>query len=125
MSHKIISHAETAVHLRADSVSGGKDWVGAIDNAGNLHSYWGKTGNISNHASKKVYRSSAFYDLVQEKLAKGYKQIDAYTKGSGWESVLEWTSLQEVKVTASSKKPVTKDITAGIEAPQGALDWDF
>lgn len=41
-----------AVHLRAASSSGGKDWVGSVTAQGEIHTYWGKTGQINQHAGK-------------------------------------------------------------------------
>ena len=44
--------ATYAIHLRAASRSGGKDWVGSLTSQGEIHTYWGKTGHINQHAAK-------------------------------------------------------------------------
>ena len=42
-----------AVHLRAATATGSKDWVGSVTSQGELHTYWGKTGHINQHAGKR------------------------------------------------------------------------
>src|ERR1039458_3246151 len=42
-----------AIHLRAPSSTGGKDWVGSLVNGNEIHTFWGKTGQINQHSDKR------------------------------------------------------------------------
>ena len=74
-----------AVHMRCPSSSGGKDWVGAITSTGELHTYWGKTGHVNQHAAKMVAKNG-YINLINEKTNKGYIIVDRFEARNGWES---------------------------------------
>ena len=74
-----------AVHMRCPSSSGGKDWVGSITSTGELNTYWGKTGHISQHAAKPATKNG-YINLISEKTNKGYVIVDRFEARNGWES---------------------------------------
>ena len=45
-----------AVHLRAPSTSGGKDWVGSITAQGEVHTYWGRTNQIETQLNNRCVK---------------------------------------------------------------------
>lgn len=111
-----------AVHLRADSVSGGKDWVGSVTTDGEIHTYWGRTGQISQHAGKPGDVAALNRIIDQKKSGKDrYQEIDRYTQQYGWES-------QRTQATPATPvqqpQPVVAEVD-WVEAPDAAIEWDF
>ena len=121
-----------AFHLRSPSVSGGKDWIGSVTDSGVLHTYWGKTGRINQHASKAGSRT-LLLRIVQEQLNKGYRKIDEYEQGKGW--LLErGTRSKAAPVPPLSGKeedssPAEREVISPPETlirdGQQILAWDF
>jgi hypothetical protein len=126
-----------AVHLRSPSSSGGKDWIGAVTSTGEIHTYWGKTGAINQHAAK-VGNSTKLQEIIREKVQKGYSQIDEYDPGQGWFSQRQQT--QPAAATDSMPTPPPKPTgppvnllkvqgakrkLAPTAAVAGPLNWDF
>lgn len=111
-----------AVHLRADSVSGGKDWVGSVTVAGEIHTYWGRTGQISQHAGKPGDVAALNRIIDQKKSGKDrYQEVDRYTQQHGWES----QRTQATQATpAQQPQPVVAKVD-WVEAPDAAIEWDF
>lgn len=111
-----------AVHLRADSVSGGKDWVGSVTTDGEIHTYWGRTGQISQHAGKPGDVAALNRIIDQKKSGKDrYQEVDRYTQQHGWES-------QRTQATQATPFQQPKPVVAKVdwvEAPDAAIEWDF
>lgn len=111
-----------AVHLRADSVSGGKDWVGSVTTAGEIHTYWGRTGQISQHAGKPGDVAALNRIIDQKKSGKDrYQEVDRYTQQHGWES-------QRTQTTQATPVQQPQSVVAKVdwvEAPDAAIEWDF
>ena len=119
--HPLEPGAEYGIHLRATTPSGGKDWVGSIKN-GVITTYWGKTGHINQHASKNGNFGS-LQNIVIEKMAKGYIEVDNFNATSGWDS----NQPPQGRYTGGDKPPLVlgPDITKTIKAPEAAIDYDF
>ena len=114
-----------AFHLRASSVSGGKDWIGSVTAAGALHTRWGKTGQVNQHATKTGSRALLLRS-VQEKLGKGYRKIDEYEPGRGWLSEKTGVSAGNKSDTRPSTRTSNKQPPAKlIRDSQQTLAWDF
>ena len=109
----IKSDTTYAVHLRAPSVSGGKDWVGSVTAQGEIHTYWGRTGAISHHAGKPGDIAALNKIISQKRLGKdSYVLIDEYTPQQGW------LSLRKQHVAHA-------DPEWSSEAPESSIKWDF
>ena len=118
-------HPDTifAAHLRAPSVSGGKDWVGAVTSMGEIHTYWGKTGAISQHAAKPGDAWGLNKIITQKKQGKDkYVPIDEYDQNKGWKSQRKPDPAQPQK-----QKPVSVPILDwnNEAAPTASIKWDF
>jgi len=103
-----------AVHPRAPSVTGGKDWVGSVTDRGELHTRWGRTG----HLNQALVKPGSLADLtrwVGQKLRRGYTRIDAYDAERGWESE---PCLDRA---AASLSPASHFVAH----PGATLCWDF
>jgi hypothetical protein len=115
-----------AVHLRSPSRSGGKDWVGSITAESEIHTFWGKTGQVNQHAVKKGSHQQLL-QLIRSKYAKGYALVDEYRDGSGWSSQAE-TCRPEGKETnenlANGRRPVIKPPVL-LRDDGDTLAWDF
>ena len=111
-----------AVHLRAASSSGGKDWVGAVTAQGEIHTYWGKTGQITQHAGKPGDITTLNKIINQKQHGKDrYSQVDEYDPQHGWQSQRRQTqSPAQSKVTS-----VSAPVVNWVEAPTDAITWDF
>jgi hypothetical protein len=119
MSHPLPPGTTYAIHLRADSPSGGtKDWVGSTDGTV-ITTMWGKTGRINNSGQKKG-NSHALMNIRDTKFAKGYQIVDTFTMSLGWESI----KSQKPLVT-KPKQIFTQDLSKICPAPVGAIDFDF
>src|SRR5665647_3728249 len=84
MAHPLPTSSQYGVHLRSSSASGGKDWVGSVDNNNVMTSQWGKTGHINQHAEKKGGLPELTL-LKHEKIQRGYVQVDEFLPNSGWQ----------------------------------------
>lgn len=111
-----------AVHLRAASVSGGKDWVGSVTANGEIHTYWGRTGQITQQAGKPGDSAALNRIIDQKKTGKDkYQEIDRFTQQHGWES--QRTQSTPVPPVQRPKPAVAK--VDWVEAPDAAIEWDF
>jgi len=110
-----------AVHLRASSVSGGKDWVGSVASNNEIHTYWGRTGQISQHAAKPGDMSALNKIIDSKKHGKdSYSPVDEFTPQHGW--------LSQKKETPVQPQPKVKPAAPAvdwIEAPNESINWDF
>lgn len=111
-----------AVHLRADSVSGGKDWVGSITTQGELHTYWGRTGQVVQHAAKPGDFDVLRKLIDNKKNGKDrYQQVDEYHQQQGWQS----QSQAPVQPRRKPPQPAPASTVDLGEAPTAAIEWDF
>ena len=118
-----------AVHLRASSSSGGKDWVGSVTVQCELHIYWGKTGQIVQHAAKPGDFDALNKIIMQKIQGKDkYQMVDEYTSQRGWKS----QRAQMASPAQTRTQPVIhKDITTSVvdwnhdETPVASIIWDF
>ena len=113
-----------AVHLRAATATGSKDWVGSVTSQGELHTYWGKTGHINQHAGKRG-DLTALNGIVSQKVngENQYRQVDEYTPHQGWQS-------QRTQAAPPPPKPKAPPAPAPLvdwnrEAPDASIKWDF
>ena len=122
-----------AVHLRAPSVSGGKEWVGSVTATGEIHTYWGRTNQINQHAAKPGDLTVLNKIIDQKQNGKDrYARIDMYTQKDGWTSQRK---QQKTAAPAQNKSPVppvkalvtVADCAAewSTEAPDDSIKWDF
>ena len=108
-----------AIHLRARSSSGGKDWVGSVTSHGEIHTFWGKTGKINQHASKPGDISALFKIINQKEDGKDhYKVVEEFTAEHGWQSVRN-------QAAPEARKPAAQIIDLAHGAPDGSIQWDF
>lgn len=119
-----------AIHLRAASSSGGKDWVGAVTSNCEIHSFWGKTGYINQHSSKGGDNLD-LHKIVNQKIhgKDRYQRVDDFTQQNGWDS-LEQLKLKRTAASQPIKSPaplVSKPIiNFEKEVPEtGSICWDF
>ena len=110
-----------AVHLRSPSASGGKDWIGSITTANEIHTYWGKTASVNQHSS----RTGTIRELdhiITKKIAKGYREVDRFHRETGWLSQKSGVGEQPY----SSTEPVipVKPVNLTVNTSQ-TLCWDF
>jgi hypothetical protein len=122
-----------AIHLRAASVSGGKDWVGSVTAQGEIHTYWGRIGQIIQHAGKRG-DITALKKLILQKLTgkDKYNKVDEYTQQQGWQSQRKQTPVSAQAFQTEQTKPqqpqhaATKPIVDwNHEAPNDSIKWDF
>jgi hypothetical protein len=120
-----------AVHLRAASSSGGKDWIGSVTTNGQLHSYWGRTNQIHQHAAKPGDRTSLLKLVSQKQYGKDkYYVVDQYDSQQGWSSLTKQTVIQSHPQQKSEQqpqqpKPAAEPIVDWVEAPNESINWDF
>ena len=108
-----------AVHLRAPSSSGGKDWIGSVTANGEIHTYWGKTGQINQHAAKPGDISGLLKIIGQKQNGRShYKQVDEYTPEHGWQSMRHQAQTE-------TRTPASQIIDLDHGAPAGSIQWDF
>lgn len=112
-----------AVHLRAASSSGGKDWVGSITDSNEIHTYWGRTGHINQHAAKPG-DFMALQKIISQKMngKDKYMQVDEYHPQQGWQSQRKQTPAPS---QPKAPRPVTTPIVDWVEAPNASIKWDF
>ena len=112
-----------AVHLRAASTSGGKDWVGSVTAQGEIHTYWGRTGHISQHAARPGDISILHRIVNQKQNGKDrYQLVELFTRQHGWQSQrAEHPDPPEPTAEPPDMTPVIKLV----DAPDEAIRWDF
>ena len=109
-----------AVHLRAASTSGGKDWVGSVTTNGEMHTFWGRTNQINQHAAKPGDMNVLLRLINQKQGGKDkYTMVDEYTQQDGWKSQKGQTTAQ------SPPKQTTPPVVNWVDAPTTAIEWDF
>jgi len=109
-----------AVHLRAASVSGGKDWVGSVTSQGEIHTYWGQTGHINQHAGKPGDITALNKLSTQKTQGKNkYHLVDEYIPEQGWQS------QQQQPVTKTPHVAPAPIVDWNQEAPTTSIQWDF
>jgi hypothetical protein len=114
-----------AVHLRAPSSSGGKDWVGSVTSKGEIHTFWGKTGQINQHAAK-AGDVSALQKIIDQKMngKNRYHFVDDYQPQQGWKS--QSNKTQPPPLQSKSPQPAPSPIVDwNNEAPIASIQWDF
>lgn len=114
-----------AIHLRAPSSSGGKDWVGSITAQGEIHTFWGKTGNVNQHGAKSG-DIVALRRIITQKLngKDKYVQVDEYHPQQGWQS--QRTQNSRTVAKPAKVAPVTVPIVVWEdELPDSSIRWDF
>ena len=110
-----------AAHLRAPSSSGGKDWIGSVTSQREIHTYWGKTGQINQHAAKPGDATNLNRLISQKMNGKDRDTlVDEYMPHIGWKS----SQTQAVSPQAKPMQPATAAVDWSHEAPT-AIQWDF
>ena len=111
-----------AVHLRASSTSGGKDWVGSVTSGGEIHTYWGRTGQIGRHLVKSG-NVHTLNKLISKKMRgkSRYYQVDEFVLQQGWRSQRNHRSQ------SGTQEPTPTIVELSSEAPTAAasIKWDF
>lgn len=115
-----------AIHLRASSVSGGKDWIGSVTGNCEIHTFWGKTGMINQRAAKQG-NNLDLQKIIDQKKHKGYTFVDDYTEQKGWSSQKQQAAPAAQPSTKAVPPKSLTPIVNWNEAPAstGAIDWDF
>jgi len=117
------SNTTSAVHLRAASVSGGKDWVGSVTSQGEIHTYWGRTGHIVQHAVKKGDVNDLNRIITKKTTGKDkYVVVDTYTPKLGWQGPRTQTAPAKPSPAVS---PAAAIVDWSNEAPEVSIKWDF
>lgn len=112
-----------AVHLRASSSSGGKDWVGSVTANNEIHTYWGRTGQIVQHAAKPGDVNALYKIISQKKNGKDrYTQVDEFQQQEGWQSQRKQTPTPS---QPKAPRPASSPIVDWVEAPTDSINWDF
>jgi len=117
-----------AVHLRAASVSGGKDWVGSVTSNGEIHSYWGRTNQIHQHAAKPGDRNALIKLVSQKQTGKDkYYVVDQYDSQHGWDSLTKQNGAPSQPHRQESKRQpkLAEPVVDWVEAPDDSINWDF
>lgn len=123
MSHALEPNTSYAIHMRCPTNSGSKDWIGSVNPDG-IHTFWGKTGYVNQHSSKPGNRIS-LEKIIQEKLAKGYREVDRFHPGTGWESQLQQAPPSPPPKPAQLKVAPTAPVAENLVDPSAGLQWDF
>lgn len=111
-----------AVHLRAQSTTGGKDWVGSVTANGEIHTYWGRTGQVVQHAAKPGSIAELSKIIKQKQTGTNrYYVIDQYEPNQGWHS----QSKQQPPVQAQPVTNPAEPAVDWVEAPSDSINWDF
>jgi len=116
-----------AVHLRAPSSSGGKDWVGSVTSKGEIHTFWGKTGQINQHAAKPGTITALQKIIDQKKNGKDrYQFVDDYQPQQGWQSQINQARPAPQRAQSPQPVPTPSPIVDwNNEAPTASIQWDF
>ncbi len=125
MSHALEPNTSHAIHLRCPTSSGGKDWIGSVNPDG-IHTFWGKTGHVNQRSSKPGNRI-VLEKIIQEKLAKGYREVDRFHPGTGWESQLQQAAPPPSPPKPAQPKKVapTPPVAEDLVDLSAGLQWDF
>lgn len=115
------AHTIYAIHLRAASSSGGKDWVGSVTTQGEIHTFWGKTNQINQHAAKPG-DLTALRKIISQKQHGKYTQVDEYNPQQGWQSQRDQSTTSTAQLPAPAAVPIVDWYG---EAPVAAIQWDF
>lgn len=113
-----------AIHLRAPSVSGGKDWVGSVTTAGEIHTFWGKTDHVGQSATRPGTLTELKI-LVISKCAKGYREVDEYRPGFGWLSQIADSSPFPTSPSATHVGTSREPSSCLLGPSAESLRWDF
>lgn len=115
-----------AVHLRAASASGGKDWVGSITSQGEIHTYWGKTGQINQRAGKPG-DSAVLHKIINQKIQgkDKYSLVDEYNPQQGWKSQRTQTPTPSPPDKSQPAAAPIVESVDWIDSPNAAIKWDF
>ena len=104
-------HTTYAIHLRASTASGGKDWVGSVTSQGAIHTYWGKTGMMNQHAAKPGDMNGLLKIINKKMQGKNkYALVDEYTSQQGWNSQIQKTTAAPAAPAAQKKALVIPQI---------------
>jgi len=124
MIPKLQPNTTFAIHLRAATATGSKDWVGSVTTQGEIHTYWGKTDHINQHAGKKG-DMAALQQIIAKKVngPNRYQKVDEYHPRLGWESQRNKTKTSDPPPKVRQPPPVP--VFDGKEAPDAAIKWDF
>ena len=120
-----------AVHLRAASTSGGKDWVGSVTANGEMHTYWGRTGQVHQHAAKPGDRTALLKLVSQKQTGKDkYYVVDQYDSQQGWSSLTKQNVTPSLPQQKKEQKPqqtepIPKPVLDWMDAPHESINWDF
>lgn len=115
-------HTTYAVHLRASSTSGGKDWVGSVTSQVEIHTYWGRTGHINQHAAKPGDIAALHKLISQKKNGKDkYTQVDEFTPQNGWQSQAQ----KPVQPQGKAAQPEPAPVVDWVDSPTTSIQWDF
>lgn len=112
-----------AIHLRAPSTSGGKDWVGFVTtnpmHGGKLWVLNGKTTDVMSgggqgRSVKAPATEAALSAAVERKLDEGYSHVDEYEARCGWHNQPSSNPAQPSPQTAANQTvpptpPAAKD----------------
>ena len=130
MIPNIHPHTIHAAHLRAQSVSGGKEWVGTVTSSGVIHTHWGKTGAINHHAAKPGDAWGLNKIITQKTQGKHkYVLIDEYDPQKGWKSQIKPNPNPNPNPNpvrrSSPPAPVPLVDWNNEVAPDASIKWDF
>ena len=120
-----------AVHLRAASSSGGKDWVGSVTANGEIHTYWGRTNQVHQHAAKPGNRTALLKLVSQKQTGKDkYYAVDHYDSQQGWSSLSKDVSQmaktqQPEQQKPQQSEPILRPVVDWVDAPNESINWDF
>ena len=117
-----------AVHLRAASSSGGKDWVGSATANGEMHTYWGRTNQVHQHAAKPGDRTALLKLVSQKQNGKDkYYVVDQYDSQQGWSSLTKQNvpPSQPQQTKPQQLEPIPKPVVDWVDAPSESINWDF
>jgi len=118
-----------AVHLRAASSTGGKDWVGSITANGEIHTYWGRTNQVHQHAAKPGNTTALLKLVSQKQTGKDkYYVVDQYDSQLGWSSLSKDVSPvnpQQPEQQKPQLEPILRPVVDWVDAPNESINWDF
>ena len=118
-----------AVHLRAASSSGGKDWVGSVTANGEIHTFWGRTNQVHQHAAKPGNRTALLKLVSQKQTGKDkYYVVDHYDSQLGWSSLSKDVSPvnpQQPEQQKPQPEPILRPVVDWVDAPNESINWDF
>ena len=82
--------------------------MGSLVNGNEIHTFWGKTGQINQHSAKHGNLVD-LQKIIDEKKNKGYIFVDDFTPAQGWASAVnQKTSQQPQAANPGPTKPPPK-----------------